>query len=86
MRDAILFCLRREHVRWTLRVALVMGVVYTAVNQADVIVRGDGDVLLLVVKVPLNFLAPFVVANIGLLGSRRRATDAPPYERAGRPS
>jgi hypothetical protein len=51
-----------------------MGVVYTAVNQADVIAKGDADALLWM-KVPLNFLAPFVVANVGLLGSRRRTPD-----------
>lgn len=70
--DAIRYCIRPAHLRWTLRVALVMGVVYTAVNQADIIVRGHSDVLTWI-KVPLNFVTPFLVANVGLLGARQRA-------------
>jgi hypothetical protein len=75
MRDllaAVRYCLHPAHLRWTLRIAFVMGVVYTAVNQADIIARGEADALIWV-KVPLNFLAPFVVANMGLLGARARA-------------
>lgn len=68
--EAFRYCAQPRHLRWTLRVALVMGVIYSAINQADLILNGDANALL-IVKLPLNFLAPFVVANIGLLGARR---------------
>ena len=32
---------RREHLRRTVRIALLVGIVLTTVNQLDVIVRGD---------------------------------------------
>jgi hypothetical protein len=69
--NALRYCLRPQHLYWTVRIALIMGIVYTAVNQGDVILGGHADATLYF-KVPMNFLAPFVVANIGLLGSRSR--------------
>ena len=50
-----------------------MGLLYTAVNQADVIVAGDATTAL-ALKIPLNFIAPFVVANVGLLGARAKGS------------
>jgi hypothetical protein len=47
-----------------------MGVLYTVVNQGDLIAEGRAGATIWV-KIPLNFIAPFVVANIGLLGARR---------------
>src|SRR4030088_2986717 len=63
--SAVRYCVQPRYLHWTLRIALVMGVVYTVVNQADVIARGKADALVWV-KIPLNFLAPFIVANVGL--------------------
>lgn len=72
MRAALAYCLRRDHLRQTLRIALVVGVVLTAINQLDVILRGDGTAITWV-KCGLNFVVPFVVSNLGLLAGRRTA-------------
>ena len=70
MREALAICLERRHVRRTLRIALVVGLVLTAINQLDVIVRGDATALT-GVKIALSFCVPFVVSNLGLLAGRR---------------
>lgn len=68
--EAIAICLRREHLRRTLRIALVVGIVLTLINQADVIIGGDASALTWV-KVGLNFCVPFVVSNLGLVAGKR---------------
>ncbi len=68
--DALRYCGRRRHLRRTLRIALVVGVVLTAINQSDVIVGGDATTTT-AVKCALNFVVPFVVSNLGLLSGRR---------------
>jgi len=40
-REALCYCLQRRHLRRTLRIALVVGLVLTAINQLDVIASGD---------------------------------------------
>ena len=72
MRAALDYCLRREHLRRTLRIALIVGLVLTAINQLDVIVRGDATTFTWV-KTGLNFCVPFIVSNLGLLAGRRPA-------------
>jgi hypothetical protein len=71
-RAAIAYCRRPEHLRRTLRIALVVGIVLTAINQLDVIVRGDATAVTWI-KCGLNFVVPFIVSNLGLLGGRRAA-------------
>ena len=71
MRDALDICLRPEHLRRTLAIALVVGTILTAINQADVIARGDATSTTLV-KAVLNYMVPFVVSNLGLLAGRPR--------------
>jgi hypothetical protein len=68
-RAAVAYCRRREHLRRTLRIALVVGVVLTSINQLDVILRGDATVVTWV-KCGMNFVVPFVVSNLGLLSGR----------------
>jgi hypothetical protein len=68
-REALRYCLQRRHLRRTLRIALVVGVVLTAINQLDVIASGDATTTTWV-KCALNFLVPFVVSNLGLLSGR----------------
>lgn len=70
VRDALGICLRPEHLRRTLTIALVVGTILTAINQADVIVRGDATTTTLA-KAVLNYLVPFVVSNLGLLAGAR---------------
>jgi hypothetical protein len=84
---ALRIVLLREHLRRTVRIALVVGAILTLINQADVIVGGDAKTLTWI-KVGLNFCVPFVVSNLGLLAGKRaeaeREADGPPEP--GRPS
>jgi hypothetical protein len=70
VRDALRIILRREHLRRTLTIALVVGTILTAINQADVIARGDATSTTLV-KAALNYVVPFIVSNLGLLVGKR---------------
>jgi hypothetical protein len=69
MREALRYCLQRRHLRRTARIALVVGIVLTAINQLDVIVGGDASTTTWI-KCGLNFVVPFVVSNLGLLSGR----------------
>lgn len=83
MRDALRICLRREHLRRTGGIALVVGIVLTLINQADVILGGDATAATWV-KTGLNFCVPFVVSNLGLLAGKRaeaEGDDAPAPDR-----
>jgi hypothetical protein len=66
---AVRYCCRPDHLRRTTRIALVVGVVLTLINQLDVILEGDATELT-GVKAGMNFLVPFVVSNLGLLSGR----------------
>ena len=70
VRDALGICLRPEHLRRTLTIAVVVGTILTAINQADVIARGDATSTTLA-KAALNYLVPFIVSNLGLLAGKR---------------
>jgi hypothetical protein len=74
VRDALRICFRREHLRRTVRIALVVGLVLTAINQADVILGGDATAATWI-KTGLNFCVPFVVSNLGLLAGKRAEAD-----------
>jgi hypothetical protein len=82
LRGALRYCGQRQHLRRTLRIALVVGIVLTAINQLDVILRGDATSITWV-KAGLNYCVPFVVSNLGLLaGKRAELEGAPPEDRA----
>lgn len=70
VRQALAYCARREHLRRTLRIALVVGIILTAINQADVITAGNATTGTWI-KCGLNFVVPFCVSNLGLLSGRR---------------
>ncbi len=70
MQDALRIVIRREHLRRTVKIALVVGCLLTAINQLDVFLHGDATALTLV-KTGLNFCVPFVVSNLGLLAGKR---------------
>jgi Na+-translocating ferredoxin:NAD+ oxidoreductase RnfE subunit len=78
--QALRICLRREHLRRTVRIALVVGVILTVVNQADVIIRGEATAVTWI-KAAGNFVVPFIVSNLGLLAGKRADT-RPPIARA----
>jgi hypothetical protein len=70
VRDACAFCLQRRNLRRTLRIALVVGVVLTLINQGGVIAAGHASTATWV-RCALNFVVPFLVSNAGLLSGRR---------------
>ncbi len=70
VREALRICGRREHLRRTIRIALVVGTLLTLINQLDVILGGDATALIWV-KAGLNYCVPFVVSNLGLLAGKR---------------
>ena len=74
MRDALRICLRREHLRRTVRIAIVVGTILTLINQLDVIARGDATAITWV-KAGLNYCVPFIVSNLGLLAGKRAAAE-----------
>jgi hypothetical protein len=75
VRDALRVVLERAHLRRTLRIAVLVGLVLTVINQLDVILGGDTSALVWV-KVALNFCVPFVVSNLGLLAGKRAEDEA----------
>jgi hypothetical protein len=70
LREALRICRQPEHLRQTARIALVVGTILTAINQLDVIIRGDATAFTWV-KCGLNYCVPFVVSNLGLLAGKR---------------
>jgi hypothetical protein len=69
-REASVFCLQRRNLRRTLRIALVVGVVLTLINQGGVITARHATTATWV-RCGLNFVVPFLVSNAGLLSGRR---------------
>jgi hypothetical protein len=81
--QALSIVFRREHLRRTVRIALVVGVILTLINQLDVFIKGDATALTWI-KTALNFCVPFVVSNLGLLaGKRAEAAGLDPMGRQG---
>jgi hypothetical protein len=70
VREAVAFCIQRRHVRRTVRIALVVGVVLTVINQGTVIADGHATTATWL-RCGLNFVVPFLVSNAGLLSARR---------------
>jgi hypothetical protein len=74
VRQAVDIVFRRENLRRTIRIALVVGTILTLINQLDVFIKGD-ETILTWIKVGLNFCVPFVVSNLGLLAGKRAEGD-----------
>jgi hypothetical protein len=70
LEQALRICREPEHLRRTVKIALVVGTLLTAINQLDVILRGDATTITWV-KCGLNYCVPFVVSNLGLLAGKR---------------
>lgn len=66
--------LHPAHLRRTGAIALVVGSWLTLFNQGDAILAGDAGAGLWV-KVTLNYLTPFVVANLGLVSRKLERKD-----------
>jgi hypothetical protein len=83
--EALRICMRREHLRRTARIALVVGVILTLINQADVIIGGDATTVTWV-KAAGNFLVPFIVSNLGLLAGKQAERSPDPRDRPAAPT
>ena len=59
IRDALRIVFRREYLRRTVRIALVVGTILTLINQLDVFINGT-ETTLTWIKTGLNFCVPFV--------------------------
>ena len=68
-RAALAVCRNATTLRRTVRIALLVGTILTAINQLDVIIGGDAT-WLTGVKVGLNYCVPFIVSNLGVLAAR----------------
>jgi hypothetical protein len=71
--EPLRYCLQPRLLRRTVLIALVVGLLLTAVNQLDVIVSGEATTTTWL-RSALNFVIPFLVANVGLLSARREAS------------
>ena len=60
----------RPHLRRTIRIALVVGSVLFAINQLDVVLRGDATAFVWF-KIGLTYVVPFCVSNAGILIATR---------------
>ena len=68
--EALRIVMRPEHLRRTIKIALIVGTLLTLINQLDVFLKGQ-EVALTWVKCALNYCVPFVVSNLGLLAGKR---------------
>jgi len=64
-------CGQPRHLRRTSTIAIIVGSWLTLLNQGGVLWAGELSFALLL-KVFLNYLTPFAVANLGLLSSVRK--------------
>lgn len=62
--------LYRPHLRTTVTIALIVGTVLFAINQLDVVLRGDATTAVWI-KAGVTFLVPFCVSNAGVLVASR---------------
>lgn len=71
LREAVLVVLHVPNLRRTGSAALVVGSLLFAINQLDVVLRGEADTLVWI-KTALTYLVPFGVSNYGVLISTHR--------------
>ena len=68
--DALAYVAQRRHLRRTIPIAIVVGIILTLINQESVIAAGRATTATWV-RCALNFVVPFLVSNAGLLSARR---------------
>jgi hypothetical protein len=68
---AVEICCARPTLRRTTRIAAVVGLVLTGINEGDGLVRGHVSGAT-GIKMALNFVVPFIVSNLGVLAGTRR--------------
>ncbi len=70
-RDAWRVVVHRPHLRKTVTIALIVGTILFAINQLDVVLRGDATAVVWV-KAAVTYVVPFCVASTGVLLASRR--------------
>ncbi len=68
---ALAVCTHRPNRRRTLSISAVVGTVLVTINQSGPLVRGNIHPLLLG-RIALDYLIPFLVSNLGVLSASRR--------------
>ncbi len=63
-------CRKPANLRRTAAISIVVGMVFTLINELGPLVQGHGT-WVTGVKVAVNYLVPFVVANLGVLTAAR---------------
>jgi hypothetical protein len=74
IRDSLYTCAQSEHLLRTISIALVVGTWLTVSNQGDVLMTSRINAVM-IGKIAVNYLTPFVVSNFGLL-SREESEEA----------
>jgi hypothetical protein len=70
-REALGLLVHPQLLRRTLTIAAVVGTVLFAINQLDVVLRGDADGVVWV-KVAVTYAVPFCVSSAGALAATHR--------------
>jgi hypothetical protein len=70
VRAKVAVCCEAEHLRATTGIALCVGTWLTFINQVDVLAT-EGLSNGLFLKILLNYLTPFVVANLGVISRKK---------------
>jgi hypothetical protein len=70
-REALRVVFYPRYLRRTVAISIVVGTVLFAINQLDVVVRGDATTLVWL-KSAVTYLVPFCVSNAGVLVASRR--------------
>ncbi|MGE0559459.1 MAG: hypothetical protein AB7E73_03820 [Burkholderiales bacterium] len=63
-------CFEADQLRSTVCIALCVGTWLIFVNQADILVE-DGLSSVVLSKILMNYLTPFVVANLGVISRKK---------------
>lgn len=69
--ESCAYLVRPAHLRRTVFIAFVVGIVLSTINQLTVITAGHANTATWV-RCGLNFVVPFIVSNLGLLTGRPR--------------
>lgn len=69
MRDAWAVCAQPRNLKRTIRIAVIVGIVLTLINQGSVITAGHATAGTWV-RCALNFIVPLLVSNAGVLSAR----------------
>ncbi|MEA3215148.1 MAG: hypothetical protein QOJ19_1304 [Acidimicrobiia bacterium] len=72
-REALSVVCYRDHLRTTVRIALLVGTVLFTINQLDVVLSGKATAVTWV-KSGITYFVPFIVSNLGVLTATKRRT------------